>query len=212
MNVGANFLREHVTDDVRIHYAFTEINTAANVVHDKTTVLYYVRALSRETVEDVYNRLIKVAEDAAWMTETEVDIEFLGGCYNTMQNKTLLDLIKDTMLKVPSISWTDEELDFAKTLNEKSMTYEKMLSARQITKDIQIDDSMPDYDYINMFGSNDVSEVQHIVPTVYFMTVGSNVGSGYHTWQVTSCAGHSIGMKGMIQGAKIMSNAGIKAL
>ncbi len=54
MNVGANYLREHVTSDVRIHYVIKEGGTAPNIVPDNASVWYYVRAMSREAVEDTY--------------------------------------------------------------------------------------------------------------------------------------------------------------
>ena len=91
MNVGANYLREHVTSDVRIHYVIKEGGTAPNIVPDKASVWYYVRATSREAIEDTYNRLVKVAEGAAHMTETKLEIEFLGGCYNTLNPVMLTD-------------------------------------------------------------------------------------------------------------------------
>ena len=93
MNVGAQFLREHVTSDVRIHYSFTEAGGGPNIVPDRASVWYFVRALSREAVEDVYARLVRIAKGAAMMTDTEVTEEFLGGCYNTLQNKVLVNVI-----------------------------------------------------------------------------------------------------------------------
>ena len=71
-DIGANYLREHVTSDVRIHYTITDGGIVPNVVPDKASVWYYVRAFSREAVEDAYERLIKAAKGAAMMTETEV--------------------------------------------------------------------------------------------------------------------------------------------
>ena len=70
MNVGANYLREHVTSDVRIHYIITEGGTAPNIVPDKASNFYFIRAQSREVVEDTYERLCKIAQGAAMMTET----------------------------------------------------------------------------------------------------------------------------------------------
>lgn len=72
MNVGAQYLREHVTDDVRLHYIITQGGLAPNIVPDRASSWYYVRALSREAVEDTYDRLVKIAEGAAQMTETQV--------------------------------------------------------------------------------------------------------------------------------------------
>lgn len=52
MNVGTQYLREHVTSDVRIHYIITEGGTAPNIVPDRASSYYFIRALSREAVED----------------------------------------------------------------------------------------------------------------------------------------------------------------
>ena len=109
-SVGANYLREHVTSDVRIHYVIKEGGTAPNIVPDKASVWYYVRALSREAVEDTYRRLVKVAEGAAHMTETELEVEYLGGCYNTLNPVMLTNLTHDVMEEVERPHWTEEEL------------------------------------------------------------------------------------------------------
>ena len=72
MNVGMNYLREHVPMDVRIHYVITDGGTAPNIVPDKAAVWYYDRALKRETMEAVEERMLKVAKGAAMMTDTEL--------------------------------------------------------------------------------------------------------------------------------------------
>jgi len=212
MNIGANFLREHVTDDVRIHYAFTETHSAPNVVPDKAAVWYYVRALSREAVEDTYARLVKVAMGAALMTETEVETEFLGGCYDTMQNKVLSELVLDTMNEIPLPQWTEEEMKFAETLDHCSANYQKMVASGQAVEDVHIANTVSPVVNVNIFGSTDVGDVQHIVPGTFFTTATQNIGAAGHSWQITSCSGHSIGMKGMIYGAKVMAAAALKAL
>ena len=61
---------------------------------------YYVRAFSREVVEDVYNRLVRVAKGAAMMTDTSVEVEFLGGCYNTMNNRILAEVVAESMNEI----------------------------------------------------------------------------------------------------------------
>jgi len=212
MNVGANFLREHVTADVRIHYVFTDGGSVPNVVPDKAAVWYYIRALSREAVVDTYERLIKIAEGAALMTETEVAVELLGGCYNTSQSKVLVDTVYETMKEVPVPTWSEEDKAFAAALNKSSANYDKMLASHSITKDIQLDSSIAPISYKDNYGSSDVGDVQHIVPGVLFMTASSNIGAAFHSWHNTACAGHSIGIKGMLHGAKIMAVSALKAI
>lgn len=212
MNVGANFLREHVTDDVRIHYAFSEVHGAPNVVPDKASVWYFVRALSRGAVEDAYKRLVKVAEGAAIMTETSVTVEFLGGCYNTLQNKPLLDLVYGVMNKVPLPQWTADEELFAEKLDMDSPIYKKMTASGTTAAGVHLDSAVAPVDSRNNYGSTDVGDVQNIVPGVFFMTASSNIGAPGHSWNTTACSGHSIGMKGMLYGAKVMAAAALEAI
>lgn len=212
MNIGANFLREHVTDDVRIHYAFTDVHGAPNVVPDKTSVWYYVRALSREAVEDAYARLVKIAHGAAMMTETEVRVEFLGGCYNTLQNKTLVDVVYETMKELPAPDWSAEDAGFAGKLDAGSPIYEKIIASGYAAEGAHLDSSVPPAENSNMFGSTDVGDAQNIAPGVFFMTSCSNIGAPAHSWNITACAGHSIGMKGMLYGAKVMAVSAMKLI
>ncbi|WP_353625848.1 amidohydrolase [Bacillus sp. JCM 19041] len=60
MNVGANYLREHVVDGTRIHYVITNGGLAPNVVPEEASVWYYVRGASKEAVEEVLERVKKM--------------------------------------------------------------------------------------------------------------------------------------------------------
>ncbi len=210
MNVGAQFLREHVTSDVRIHYSFTEAGGAPNIVPDRASVWYFVRALSREAVEDVYARLVRIAKGAAMMTDTEVTEEFLGGCYNTLQNKVLLNVVYDSMKEVPLPEWSQEEMDFAAKLNAQRPNYKQLVDSGVIQEGEHIFSHIPPVDHTDVFGSTDVGDVQHLVPGILFFTASANAASPAHNWQFTACSGHSMGMKGMLYGAKVMALSAMK--
>ncbi|MCF0150493.1 MAG: amidohydrolase, partial [Firmicutes bacterium] len=203
MSVGANYLREHVTSDIRIHYVYKEAGTAPNIVPDKAAVWYYVRGLSRDTIEDTYNRLIKVAEGAAHMTETEMEIEFLGGCYNTKPNHTLSNLAVECLQQIGVPTYTEEELAFADALNKKSPKFAEA-TATGLLKNGPIFNTVPDWKWtdIKSGGSTDVGDVTFICPTTMISTATYNAAAPGHSWQITSCAGMGIGYKGMIFGAK----------
>lgn len=211
-DIGANFLREHVTSDVRIHYVITDGGQAPNIVPDKASVWYYVRALSREGVENTYNRLLKIAEGATMATETQMSIEFLGGCYETLQNKVLVKLIHESMTEVERPIWSEQEINFARELNKSTTKYDELVSVGKIKEGIQICSEVLPIKNDDSFGSTDVADVEHLVPGVLFMTACSNIGAAGHSWQNAACAGSSIGIKGMIYGAKVMALAGIKAI
>ena len=209
MSVGANYLREHVTSDVRIHYVYKEAGTAPNIVPDKASVWYYVRALSREAINDTYARLVKVAEGAAHMTETELEIEFLGGCYNTMPNPVLSEVAYESLNEIGTIQWTEEELKFATELNEASDIYEATKASGMLNNG-PLCTFIPPIARGNSYGSSDVGDVMNIVPTAFVCTPTYNLAAPGHSWQITACAGMSIGHKGMLHGSKVLALAAVK--
>src|SRR3954453_758408 len=116
MNVGANYLREHVLDGTRIHYQITNGGMAPNVVPDKASVYYFLRAADRKQGDELEERLIKVAEGAAIMTETSVRWEIKAGCYETMPNETLNELMYKQAEAAGPFNFTQEEEKFAEGL------------------------------------------------------------------------------------------------
>ncbi|WP_100066172.1 amidohydrolase [Miniphocaeibacter massiliensis] len=208
-HVGINYLREHVTDDVRMHYTIINGGQAPNIVPDKASSWYFVRAFSREAVEDTYERMIKVAKGAAMMTDTEVEVEYLGGCYETLNNKVVTDLLLESMRELGPIKWSEEEKQFAEKLEEKKSNSQGMFS--DIGNSALFEGEALDV-AMDAFGSTDVGDVLHIAPGSMFMTACTNLGAAGHSWNNTACAGHSIGMKGMLYAAKVMSEAGLKIL
>ena len=209
MSVGANYLREHVTSDVRIHYVYKEAGTAPNIVPDRASVWYYVRAMSREAIEDTYDRLVKVARGAAMMTETELEIEFLGGCYNTMPNMYMANMTYDIMKQIPIPQYTEEELKFADELNKQSPQYESYKASGTLEKG-SMHTEIKDLSPVNSYGSTDVGDVQHVCPCVQVRTACWNMAAPGHSWQVTACSGMSIGHKGMVYGGEVMAAAAME--
>ena len=212
-NIGAQYLREHVTSDVRIHYAITDGGVAPNIVPDKASVWYYVRAATREGVEDAYERMIKVAKGAAMMTETGFEIEFMGGCYPTLNNRVLVNTIHQCMTEAPRENWTADETTFASELNKSlEESRQNTCALYGLPEDEQIHNGILPVQSEGESGSTDVGDVAHLAPTVFFYTATSNIGAPGHSWQVTSCSGMSIGEKGMIFASKAMALFGLKIL
>ncbi|MCF0150494.1 MAG: amidohydrolase [Firmicutes bacterium] len=211
MSVGANYLREHVTSDIRIHYSYKEAGTAPNIVPDKAAVWYYVRGLSRENIENTYDRLVKVAEGAAHMTETELEIEFLGGCYNTMPCTYMSKLATEAMNEIGVPTYTEEELKFADELNHNSPRFEA-LQNDPVLKNGPIYNIVKPYEWDTTVGggSTDVADVMAICPTTMIRTATYNYAAPGHSWQIAACAGMSIGYKGMLFGAKACAVSALK--
>ena len=62
MNIGVNYLREHIIPEARVHYAITNTGGfSPNVVQAEAEVLYFVRAPRVSQTEDIYQRICEIA-------------------------------------------------------------------------------------------------------------------------------------------------------
>lgn len=198
MNLGVEFLHEHTTSDVRIHYCILDGGLAPNVVPEHASSKLFVRAQTREAIMDTFERVMRCAKGAAYMTETELSVERLGGIYPTMQNPILARVMQQVREQIPLVEWTKEELAFADAINRTSPSYVEGVTP-------PIDDQLAPLERVDGFGSTDYGDVQHICPGIQNRDCTAATLAGGHNWRVTSCAGSSIGIKGMIRAAKVMA-------
>ncbi len=217
MNIGANYLREHVIEKARIHYVITDGGGEPNVVPDRAQVWYYVRAPERQQVEEIYERLVNIARGAALMTDTSYEIEFLTGCYNYLPNKTLNRLLQQFMEQVGPNRWTEAELEFARRMGASfpEGQREASLRARKDAPELLdqlINDTVLAYrdEETAGGGSTDVGDVSWVTPTGRFSVACGVLGQPGHSWQVAACSGMSIGHKGMIMAAKVLALTGLE--
>ncbi|MBQ7059764.1 MAG: amidohydrolase [Firmicutes bacterium] len=199
MNMGVEFLREHVTSDVRIHYTITDGGLVPNIVPDFAASKFYVRALSREATKDTYARVIKCAEGAALMTDTKLKITHLGGLYPTLQNRVIGEIVQKYKKRLPPLQYTEEEIAFAKEMNRQSPLYkEEVPPFKANSQPVSMD---------NIYGSTDYGDVQHICPGYQVHECTAPSLTPGHSWMMTSASGSSIGLKGMLRAAKVMACA-----
>lgn len=213
MNVGSNYLREHVIDKARIHYTITNAGGAPNIVPKEAESWYFVRAPYRKDVEDITQRLFKIAEGAAKMTETTVEYEIISGCYEMLSNKTLFDLTHKNMEEIDLPEYTEEELEFAKKIQD---TLDPGTVESEIEKFIDSDHkenlyihqelvAKEDSGIASLSGSSDSGDVSWIMPMNLFLTASWPLGVAAHSWQATASSGSSIGMKGMIYASEVFT-------
>ncbi len=114
MNVGVNYMREHMISQARVHYAVTNAGgTAPNVVQSDAEVLYAIRAPKVTQVKDLMVRIEKIARGAALMTETEVSVRQVAAYSDFIVNETVSSLYEKYIRKVLPIDYTPEDLEYA---------------------------------------------------------------------------------------------------
>ena len=221
MDVGVNYLREHVIQQARIHSVVTSGGQAPNVVPAYAQVWYFVRAPTRDQVEEIYARLLDVAKGAALMTGTNHKVEFVTGCYNLLPNDTLSDLLLAKMQAVGEIYFTKQERTFAKALQDTFPEGAVQNSFKAIKhkakKGVSENDLQnPLWEHVlphkselaGGSGSTEVGDVSWITPTGQITTTCWPLGTPGHSWQTVASSGSTIGLKGMIFAAKGLALAG----
>jgi aminobenzoyl-glutamate utilization protein B len=213
MNTGTEYVREHISDEARIHYVITEGGKAPNVVPPEATVWYYVRAPTRDDVETISDWLTEVADGAAKMTQTDVDRRFVTGCYDFLPNETVTDIIWENMVTVDPIDYTDEDRAFAAALQETigKEAIEARLSdiPEEMKSEVKTHALYPEpieahgEDEV-MSGSTDVGDVSWITPTAQFTAASWPVGTPPHTWQAVAANG-DFGLKSIVFTAKVFA-------
>lgn len=199
MNVGVNYLREHVADDVRIHYSITNGGGAPNLVPPLAQSWYFIRAKNRAMVDSTFERICDVARGAALMTGTTVEIQLESGCWETLPNRPLHELLYSCMEELPARRWSDQDREFARTaMNGSGPLHDGLKPLSESCAAIS--------------GSTDLSDVSWIVPTALIGVAAAPMNANCHTWQFTACAGNNLGQQSMIYAAKVLALAGTRLL
>ena len=201
MNVGVNFMREHIKEDARIHYVITDGGGAPNVVPAKAESWYYVRANSHEDVEKYFAWVSDIAEGAAKMTRTKVKIQIDTDCHEIIGNRPLAEMLQHNFGKIGAPKFSDDEKNFARKV-QQSLIDEFGTRFPQA-----IDESIQPLSFADEpgKGSTDVGDISWHVPTCGLRVACFAADSPGHSWQNVACIGSTIGEKGTITAAKILA-------
>lgn len=215
MDVGVNYMREHMIDEARIHYAIINTGgTAPNVVQSEAQVLYAIRAPRVSQVMELFDRVSDCARGAALMTQTKVDIRQVSACYDCIGNDVIAERFMKNMDALLPIEYTDEEIEYARKFQDAITDLDKV-SLKNAAKRIAGKDAaklleQPIWNfrvpgYVKSGGSTDVGNVSWVVPTAQFGMATLAAGTPGHAWQVVAQGKGSVAHKGMLAAAKVLA-------
>lgn len=212
MNIGVNYMREHMPDSARVHYAYMDSGgNAANVVQAKATIRHLIRASNSMELRSLVERVYKIADGAALMTETNVEKNVYSGVSNLLGNKPLEDLMQDEFEKLGPVIFDKDDMDFANKIRSTLSESDILDSFQRIGMKAPLD--MPLCNFVASLknesnggiGSTDVGDVSWVVPTVQARVATCAVGTPFHTWQTVAQGKAPAAHKGMIHAAKVMA-------
>ncbi len=220
MNVGCNYLREHIQDGQRIHYAYSDAGgSAPNVVQDHVRIKYEVRAKTVAEVKKLFERVCRVAKGAAMMTETEVSIDLTMAFSDFKNNSVLAKTASDCLQEVGAPKWDDEDYALAGEFLRSYDPIQKEAIMNELAETWGIENledilekplhsSVKPYDPSagkSEGGSTDVGDVSYAAPTCEIHVATACLGNIGHTWQMAAQAGSRIGHKGLLTAAEVMA-------
>lgn len=222
MNIGVQFLREHMSDRARIHYAITDAGgVSPNVVQPKASVLYMIRSNHVAEAVQLQARVDRIADGAALMTDTTVERKFIDGLADTVSNHTLENVLYRNFREIGVPEHTPEELDFSDKLagtydgndhvpglgaaNDAALR-DEVIRLQKEAGHAMNDFLCPLYqgEAFNP-GSTDVGDVSWLTPTAQIHVASWPNGCPGHSWQNVSCDGTSIGKKAAVCAAKVIA-------
>lgn len=225
MDVGVNYLREHVIQEARIHSVISDGGRAPNVVPPEATIWYFVRAPRRDQVESIYRRVLDCAEGAALMSGTSFEVDFLTACSELLPNEAISDIMLEVMERLGGPAFTDEEEAFATALQAsldaatlEAARREALERAAAGTTADDVGDVLcrgvirPSESYRTMYGSTEVGDVSQITPTGNALACTMPIGSPGHSWQIVAASGSPVGFRGMDFAARTMALAGLELM
>ena len=225
MDIGVNYMREHMIDAARIHGAITNSGgIAPNVIPSEAQILYAIRAPKVTQVKKLYERMCDIAKGAALITGTTEDIRQVAAYSDVVRNRVLEEVMDENLQAFVPIGYTKEELEYAKTFQgaiteldrEGLKTMISQLADKEHKKEMQ---EMPLLDFVidkdmgvGGGGSTDVGDVSWVVPTAQVNVNCYAAGTALHSWQAVAQGKSSIAHKGMLTAAKVMACSGAKLL
>ena len=219
MNVGVNYIREHMPEKARIHYAIIDGGgISPNVVQSKAKVRYVVRDETTSKMLKLLERVKKIAKGAAMMTETKVKTRVLAGVSNLIYNPTLGDVMQRNLELLGSPNFSRDEYIYARKM-QATLSREDIKTAYEQAGIEPFDDKPLASSIIpanapatGIAGSTDVADVSWVVPTVQLWGANYAIGTPFHSWQMTAQGKSSIAIKGMTHAAMVMAATGADML
>jgi aminobenzoyl-glutamate utilization protein B len=220
MNVGVNYMREHMPSDARVHYATIDPGgIAPNVVQSRAVVRYIVRARELPELNGLVARVQKIAQGAALMTETEVAWKAISGMSNLLGNAPLEQALYDNLMHLGPPEWDEADRKLAREI--RATLRPDDIAGAHLRFGLAPDMETELCDRIVPLGSNgggkgigstDVGDVSWVVPTAQIRGATYAIGTPGHSWQLTAQGKSGIAHKGMVHAAKVMAATAVDVI
>ena len=202
MNIGIQYMREHMFPDTVIHNIVTAGGVACNIVPDYTSAWYYIRQPSPAKMMEEFDWVKSIAEAAATMSQTEVEIQIMSVTYDKLPVKAFVEVAIDVVQEIGPPSFTAEEQAWG---NEARKAFGLEPMEEPFTTEMKIPDLTQTYPDVKRSGSSsDSGNIAWRVPLMSFSAPTWVKGTSGHSWKLVTQGLSDPAIKGSMQVCKYM--------
>ena len=196
MDMGLAQYREHMTPTMRMHRVITEGGDQPNVVPRRASVWWYFRDSTAEGAGKLFEQAKRIAEGAALMSNTKVEVDVMSAVWPVRGNRTLAELVEREIETVGLPNWSEQEDALARAVQAKVNVPVEGLARRYVPMNGPA---------VQKAAANDAGDVSWKVPMVklYFPATVPHIS--FHHWVAGVPLATSIAHKGAVAGAKVMA-------
>jgi aminobenzoyl-glutamate utilization protein B len=195
MDIGFDKLREHLRPTYRAHRAIMFGGIQPNIIPDKGQIWWFVRDASMPAAKATYDKLLKIAQGAALMTGTTVEVKYAASAWPQLVNRTIAEAIQKNVDMVGMPKWTEKE-------DQQARDFQKSADKPVIGLRTQV---TPLGGRPQASSSNDSGDVSWVVPAGSLNFPSAIPGIGAHNWRAAVFPTSSISHKGQVVGAKALA-------
>lgn len=211
MSVGVQYMREHMLPDTLIHDVITAGGLAANTVPAYAAAWYYIRQPSPRKMLEEYKWVTSIAQAAATMSQTKVDMQIMSVTYDSLPIKAFVKVAADVAKRIGPPSFTVEDQAWGNEVRKKSLGLEPI--KEPFTTKMAMPDLSKTYPDVPRNGSSaDTGNVEWTVPTVSFAATNWVEDTPGHSWQLVAQGLSDPAIKGGMQISKYMAATALELL
>ena len=208
MNVGVNYLREHVESTTRIHYSYLSAGDRPNIVPAYAALHYFLRTKDLKSNFETFERVKDCAKGAALMTGTRCEVTLNAMTTGCLQIAGFNRFLYEAATKIPPLTYSDEELAFARELFTNVSGRAPAEGESVVFTDIQPPTGSPVY----APSSTDAGHVSRVTPLARLYGWGMLKGLPSHSWGYVASAGSPIGLKSALYAGMAQAQCGYEIM
>ncbi|NKB70503.1 MAG: peptidase dimerization domain-containing protein [Candidatus Latescibacteria bacterium] len=192
-DIAANYLREHVPENVRIHSVIRNGGDAPNVVPAYAKIWYFVRGKDRDQVDEVRDRLTACARGAAQATDTKMKWSRITAVYPRLPSDPMCEAVRQNveLFGPPKASAADKK-------RVKELGYDGIF-----------DGAVEKGSGSQMRGSTDEDNVSWLAPLGRFQVACYTKGTPGHHRDMAAQALMPFAGRALLQAAKIFAGSAV---